>query len=315
MGLWLVIFLFEHMLTNSQAALLLGENGKGFVTMVNFLHDLPYLEVVEIVLIGVPILVHAIWGVLYALKAKSNVMPFRKKEPSLPQYCHNQGFAWMRITAWIMLVGLIGHVTLFRFVDYPLILNQGEQSSYFAKLSVDDGLYTVAQRLGVKLYSKEDIQKEEALLEKRRSEEALVETAEKVREWDLSPVPFQAQREELFTSAQDYRQAQDFVAMLTKRPIDETHVIAVAKNFGTASLLTVRTTFKSPLYAALYTIFVLATCFHAGNGFWTFLLTWGVTLRFIAQKRAYLVAFAVMLLLAFLGLVSIWGTYFVNLRY
>ena len=31
MGLWLVLFLGEHLLTNSQAALWLGDNGKGFV--------------------------------------------------------------------------------------------------------------------------------------------------------------------------------------------------------------------------------------------------------------------------------------------
>ena len=42
MGLWLVLFLMEHLLTNSQAALLLGDNGKMFVQMVNGLHNLPF---------------------------------------------------------------------------------------------------------------------------------------------------------------------------------------------------------------------------------------------------------------------------------
>lgn len=48
MGLWLVLFLIEHLLTNSQAALWLGDNGRGFVNMVNAIHNLPYLEVIEL---------------------------------------------------------------------------------------------------------------------------------------------------------------------------------------------------------------------------------------------------------------------------
>jgi hypothetical protein len=56
MGLWLALFLTEHLLTNSQAALLLGDNGGGFVRTVNWIHDLPYLQVIEVFLIGTPIL-------------------------------------------------------------------------------------------------------------------------------------------------------------------------------------------------------------------------------------------------------------------
>jgi succinate dehydrogenase / fumarate reductase cytochrome b subunit len=78
-------------------------------------------------------------------------------------------------------------------------------------------------------------------------------------------------------------------------------VIAVTDNFGTASLLVVRDTFKSPLYVGLYTIFVLAACFHAFNGLWTFLITWGIVLRMSAQKATVKMAVALMLLVTFLG--------------
>lgn len=315
MGLWLVIFLFEHLLTNSQAAILLGEHGQGFVRMVNFLHDLPFLKVVEVILIGVPILVHAVWGIMYAAKAKANAMPFKRKTPALPGYGKNHGFSWMRITAWIMLFGIIAHVIHFRFLEYPLSLNQGETSSYFVKVSVDDGLYTVAERLGVKLYSEKDIENERELQEKRSSERALVETAERVREQNVPTMPYDAQRAELFTSAQDYTQSGAFAQKLEAYSVDANHVIAVSKSFGSVMLLTVRNAFKNPLYVALYTIFVLATCFHAGHGFWTFLITWGVVLRMTAQRRTYALAAAIMVGLAALGLISIWGTYFVNLRY
>ena len=59
----------------------------------------------------------------------------------------------------------------------------------------------------------------------------------------------------------------------------------MAKDFGTASVLAVRDTFKDPLYVGLYTIFVLAACFHGFNGLWTFCITWGVVLKVAAQQR------------------------------
>ena len=48
MGFWLVLYLILHLLTNSQAALWIGDDGNGFVRMVNSLESLPYLQVVEI---------------------------------------------------------------------------------------------------------------------------------------------------------------------------------------------------------------------------------------------------------------------------
>jgi succinate dehydrogenase / fumarate reductase cytochrome b subunit len=47
MGVWLVIFLFEHMIVNSQAALWIGDDGIGFVRLVNILEAIPFLPIVE----------------------------------------------------------------------------------------------------------------------------------------------------------------------------------------------------------------------------------------------------------------------------
>src|SRR4051812_29543012 len=98
-GLWFVLFLIEHLLTNSQAALFIGDNGSGFVEAVNFIKSLPYLPVIEIFLLGVPFLVHAIWGVKYLLTSKFNSFPADGSTPSLPQYPRNQAFTWQRITS------------------------------------------------------------------------------------------------------------------------------------------------------------------------------------------------------------------------
>ena len=146
-GLWLVIFLFEHLLTNSQAALLLGENGQGFVRMVNMIHNLPYLQAIELFLLGIPIAVHLFWGVRYALQSKSNSGKSDGSTPSL-RYGRNRAYSWQRITSWILLVLLLAHIVKFRFLEYPKQVQLGTSSLYFVKVGEDPGLASVSQKLG-----------------------------------------------------------------------------------------------------------------------------------------------------------------------
>lgn len=291
MGLWLVLFLIEHLLTNSQAALLFGNNAQGFVRMVNLLHNFPHLELIEIVLLGVPLLIHSVWGVRYLFTARLNSFPREKNVPSLPQFSRNHGYTWMRITALIVGVGVILHVVQFRLLRYPTVLNQGGSAFYFTRLTRDDGLYTVSKRLGFTLYDAQKIETTQAQLEKRRGEKAFDDAAD-----------------------QADAQARAYLRALQKKPISPTQVIAVSEDFGTAMLLVVRDVFKSPFQVALYSIFVLATCFHAGHGFWTFLITWGAILKKVTQNRLYPLAMALAILLALMGLVAIWGTYWINLK-
>ena len=91
-------------------------------------------------------------------------------------------------------------------------------------------------------------------------------------------------------------------------------VIARASDFGTAELLMVRETFKSPIMMFLYTIFVLAACFHAFNGLWTFSITWGISLSERTQSLFLRFTTFLMFLTTFLGLSTIYLTYYVNLR-
>lgn len=310
MGLWLVLFLMEHLLTNSQAALLLGENGKMFVRMVNALHNLPFLPVIEIVLLGVPFLIHMVWGIQRLFTAKSNSRKSDGSTPDLKEYGRNHAYTWQRISSWILLFGIIGHVVQFRFLDLPVQLNQGKQSYFFVRLGMDNGLYTVADRLGVTLYDKAAIAEQQKLLEERSSEMALLDTAKMVP----AGGSYDEQKAMLLQSAQNFQQKQAWVRALSELPLKENEVIAAAKDFGTASLLTVRDTFKSPLYVGLYTIFVLAACFHGFNGLWTALITWGVVLKVSAQKAMLKGAWVLMAIVTFLGLAAIWGTYWLNLK-
>jgi succinate dehydrogenase / fumarate reductase, cytochrome b subunit len=249
MGLWFVLFLMEHLLTNSQAALWLGDNGKGFVALVNLYHNLPYVEVIELTLIGVPILLHAILGIKYLLTGK---FIYGRSDGSTPVISspRNRAYNWQRITSWALLFFIVFHVVKFRFLEYPDKVLVGNETHYAVTVTPDDGLYKVADRLGVVL--------------------------------------------------SDLKQGE---------------LLAVSKDFGTATLMSVRDTFKNPYYIGLYTLFVLAACFHACNGFWTFLITWGWILKMSAQRAWTTVAVVLMVVLIFLGLAAVWGTYWANLRY
>src|SRR3989344_2864982 len=239
MGFWLILYLILHLLTNSQAALWLGGDGSGFVRMVNSLESLPYLAEVETVLIGVPFAIHMVWGIHRAWTARINSQGSDGTSPAL-KYGRNRAFTWQRLTSWILLFGVIGHVVQMRFVEQPKKV--GEE--WVVTLKSDEALPPLAAKLGVRL---SDAGKQQ--------------------------------------------------------------VFAAAPTPGSAMLLMVRDTFKSPLMVALYTVFLLAAAFHAFNGFWTFLITWGVILSYRSQRAMLPVSVIGMGLLTFFGFAAIYGSY------
>jgi succinate dehydrogenase / fumarate reductase cytochrome b subunit len=314
-GLWLVLFLLEHLLTNSQAALLLGENGQGFVRMVNLIHDLPYLPAIEIFLLGTPIAFHAALGIKYALTAKSNASKTDGSKPSLGQYGRNRAYSWQRITSWVLLFGIIGHVVKFRFIEYPVSVSYGKTKEYFVKVKVDPGLYSVASRLGVTLYDAASLQKEKQMLASS-SEQDLLQQYSTFSLYEGVPAEaYSYEKKEKMEALQNHSLRRARTLALTKKEVNSYEVIAATESFGTATLLSVRDTFKSPLYVILYTLFVLAASFHAFNGLWTFMISWGLIFRQAAQKSMVRFCIAVMAVIAMLGLAAIWGTFWLNLRY
>ena len=314
-GLWIVIFLIEHLLTNSQAALLIGDNGNGFIRAVNFLKHLPYLPVIEIVLLGVPIFFHGIWGIKYLMTSKMNSFPGKGNHPTLKKYKRNHAYSWQRITSWVLLVGIIAHVGFMRFYMYPAGVNVGDHSYYFVRIGMDPGLYTVADRLGVKLYDKSKVAaaKREVSFAAEHLEQAVKE-AHTIQESKTEPYIYQEQTAEILKKYQMLEDKEAWLEGLTKRKLSRSEVIAESPDFGTAMLLVVRDSFRSIFKAVLYTIFVLAAVYHGFNGLWTFMITWGIVLKMRSQSRAVNWCIGIMLIVGFLGLSSIWGTYFINLR-
>lgn len=286
-GLFITLYLIEHLLVNSQAALWIGDDGSGFVRMVNSIQDLPFLPLIEIFLLAVPILIHMWWGIQYLQTSASNSWKTDGSLPSLPEYPRNHAYTWQRITSWILLVGIIAHVVHMRFYEHPASAQVGSKINYMVRLDRDAGLETLAPRLGFKLLDKAEI-------DKRHVEEPEKATS---------------------VAKQEYEQNRNWLEAVKKRPLKEDQVIAVTDSFGMAELLMVRETFKMPLMLALYTIFVLSACFHGFNGLWTFMISWGVTLNETSQRIMRTVSTGLMVLVGFMGLAAIWGTYWINLKH
>lgn len=295
-GLWLVLFLMEHLLTNSQAALWVGEDGSGFVRAVNSIKGLPYLQAIEIFLLGVPLLVHGLWGIQYLMTAKYNSFNTNGSSPSLPQYPRNRAFTWQRITSWVLLFGIAAHVVQMRFIEYPSSAKVGTQQFYMVRIRQDEGLAPLSKRLGFTLYNQQQIK------------------VEKLRILLQSTPPIQSQAPQDLLSAQKTQEEKNWLEAVEKWSLHENEAVAIAPSFGVAELLMVRDTFKNPLMILLYTGLVLAACFHGFNGLWTFMITWGVTLTSRSQQLMRSLATGLMVLIAFLGLAAIWGTYWINLR-
>ncbi|MBS3905235.1 MAG: succinate dehydrogenase [Simkania sp.] len=314
-GLWLALFLFEHLLTNSQAALWIGNDGNGFVRMVNFIHDLPYLEAIEIFLIGVPLLFHMVLGIKYLWSGKFNAHKTDGSKPALPEYGRNRAYSWQRITSWILVFFIVFHVVKFRFLEYPYEAVQGSKSVYLVRVKMDNGLYTLADRLEITMYDHREIEKEQLAMQTREVESALVEASKSIRKYDKKSGEYDQEKGSILSAAQHYEQKKKFVETLKSFSIGADEMVAVSDSFGKATLLTVRDAFKNPVYVALYTVFVLTACFHAFNGFWTFLITWGVILNMTSQKRMGRFAIGLMAFVACMGLIAIWGTYWVNLKH
>ncbi len=292
-GLFIALFLMEHLLVNSRAALLVGDDGWGFIKAVNEIHDLPYLPFLEFFLLGVPIVVHMYWGIVYLQSSAQNYYGSDMAKPILNTNLRNKAYTWQRITSWILLVGVIAHVVHMRFLEYPASAQVGETKNYMLRLSKDPGLETLAARLGFSLYDRQSIQ-------------------------DMNPetgIQNTAKTEDFRVFEQSEAQQRHWLEVLRSFHLKEQDVVAVTPSFGMAELLLIRETFKIPLMMALYTLFVLAACYHAFNGLWTFLIKWGITLTEKSQSIMKNISIALMVLIATWGLSAIWITYWINLKH
>lgn len=187
-----------------------------------------------------------------------------------------------------------------RFLEHPVELPKENQQEFLVRVSKDSGLYTLQDRLSLSLYAESDVQK----LELRLAD-------------DLAQLQKKQPQNIVEKRLIDYeiKQKQEWLKMLQRKKITQDEFLVGSENFGTATLLVVRNAFKSIWLCILYSLFVIAACFHAMNGIYTFSISWGFTITERSRVLVRHISNAFMYLLLFLGLISIWGSYWINLRY
>ncbi len=101
------IFFFVHMFTNSKAM-----NGEAnFEKAVQEIHDIPYLLLIEIFGIFVPLLFHSVYGVIISSESRMNVLSYG--------YARNWLYFVQRATGIFLFVFIFFHILNFRFGLIP----------------------------------------------------------------------------------------------------------------------------------------------------------------------------------------------------
>ena len=308
-GLLMTLFLFEHLVTNSQIALFFSDGNHMFVRSVNFIKNLPYLHAIELTLIGIPFVYHAVLGVKYALTSRYNTHHGDGSKPSLGKYPRNRAHHWQRITAWILLVGLCLHVGYFRFYKYPTEVRTDGTHLFLARIDANPKLYAIAEKLSVTLYSASRIQDRVDDLSGQKSRSIELQKAID----DHFNTSFDSTMVETVSEKEHLDGEIRLTEALAKFHLSGNEIIAAAPDFGATTLLGVRDAFQSPLKALLYTIFVLAAVFHAFNGLWSFMITWGALILPASQSVMAKISAGFMILLGACGLMAIWGSYWSTL--
>ena len=96
-------FLLEHLFTNSMAFY----GPEKFNEHVKWLHDLPYLAILEFGFIFMPLAFHGIYGIYIARTGRSNAAAYG--------YMDNWRYTLQRVTGYIAFVFIIAHLAHFRF--------------------------------------------------------------------------------------------------------------------------------------------------------------------------------------------------------
>ena len=101
------MFFFVHIYTNSTAL----NGAAAFNEHVADIHGMPYLLLIEIFGIFVPLLFHSVYGVLISFEAKQNVLNYG--------YGRNWFYMFQRATGMYLFVFLLFHILNFRFGIIP----------------------------------------------------------------------------------------------------------------------------------------------------------------------------------------------------
>jgi succinate dehydrogenase / fumarate reductase cytochrome b subunit len=128
------MFYFVHIWTNSTAL----NGAKVFNEHVQALHDMPYLPLIEIFGIFVPLVFHSVYGMLISMEAKPNAVNY--------SYGRNWFYILQRITGIFLFFFILFHILHFRFGLIPglnMVPVAGNAGKAFAIVSGEFGMTAI----------------------------------------------------------------------------------------------------------------------------------------------------------------------------
>ena len=100
-------FLIEHVYTNAYIL----ESAQAYNAQVAVIQKLPFLHVIEILFIGMPLAFHSLYGVAITFASQPNNLRYH--------YGANWRYLLQRVTGILALVFIVMHVWTMRFVNFP----------------------------------------------------------------------------------------------------------------------------------------------------------------------------------------------------
>ncbi|MCP4548207.1 MAG: succinate dehydrogenase [bacterium] len=117
------LFLLEHMFTNSAAMY----GGEVYNSRVEFLLTLPFVTALEIGMIFLPLLYHAIYGVVITFTGRANNIAYG--------YGRNHNYLWQRISGFVVAIFIVLHVGGTKIWAIQQTLPAGEHPDFFARMA------------------------------------------------------------------------------------------------------------------------------------------------------------------------------------
>lgn len=92
------LFIIEHLISNATAVL----GSEAYNRQIELLHSIPFLPVLEVLFIFLPLVYHAVYGIYIAYISKNNALSYK--------YARNWMFFLQRVTGVITLIFVVYHV-------------------------------------------------------------------------------------------------------------------------------------------------------------------------------------------------------------
>jgi len=147
-----IIFFIQHLFINFLSSFWIFNNAKYFISFITFYHNLRGIKYIEIIFIAIPFILHALIGLKYMIGRR-----YSFKSDKL--YDQQKAYVLQKITAWILIIGILLHVLQMRFINHPATVTIDNQKYFALEITKSEKLSKIAKKLDFKILDNTDVNK------------------------------------------------------------------------------------------------------------------------------------------------------------